>query len=187
MSDQFFVENGGPGQSLIRVALVGGETAGQYFASWEEVSGIGPVYRSDGTVAAAANALLTLPSQLLIPYHIQTPALQVDQSIFIAPFAVQVAAISYIHAVAETTAPALFIQVTKDSGTQAPGAGTDLLINNAAAGFDGRGAANTLQTGLLTAATADLQLVAGDRLSLDYSAAATELAGVTLLLTLQRL
>jgi len=106
---------------------------------------------------------------------------------FIANDSYQVVAVRFVHATAESTAASLYVQVTKDTSTNAPGAGTDLLTNNSNSGFDAKATANTVQTGTLTSTTASLQLSAGDRLSVDFSAAATELAGVTITVTLKRI
>lgn len=102
----------------------------------------------------------------------------VDQAFFTADRAYQVVGVTEIHAVAGDNGGAVNLQLTKDTGTDAPGAGTDLLTNNTNAGFNLKGTANTLQTGTLTATTASLQLAAGDRLSLDFAGTVTTLAGV---------
>lgn len=101
-----------------------------------------------------------------------------DRTIFIADRAYRIKAIREVHATAEASAGSLDLQVTKDTGTNAPGAGTALLTNNSNAGFDIKGTANTVQTGTLTATVADLLLAAGDRIGLNYEAAGTEGAGV---------
>lgn len=120
-------------------------------------------------------------------FHGQAAGAMVDQSFYTASAPCQLIALTFTHAVAETTAGTLFVQVTKDTGTNAPGAGTDLLTNNTSNGFDCRATANTTQTGTLTATVASVQLAAGDRLSVDFTAAATELVGVTITATLARL
>lgn len=61
------------------------------------------------------------------------------------------------------------------------------LTNNANAGFDLKGTANTVQTGTLTATTADLQLATGDRLSLDFAGTLTDLAGLLVTVSLKRI
>lgn len=126
-----------------------------------------------------------VPQFIVLNFHAQTAALQVDQSFFIADRAYQVVRIDEVHAVAEATAATLNIQVTKDVSTDAPGAGTDLLTNNGNAGFNGKATANTVQNGTLTATVASLQLAAGNRLSVDFSAAATELVGTTITVILK--
>ena len=77
-----------------------------------------------------------------------TPA-ATDKVFFIATRAMRVVSVSQIHTVAAGGASAL--QVTKDTGTDAPGAGTDLLTNNTNAGFDLNATANTVQVGTLVA------------------------------------
>lgn len=144
------------------------------------------------TLAVTTADLLTVggiivPQHLEVSAHVGAAALMVDQSFFLATRAYQVVAASFVHAVAETTAANLRVQVVKDTSTDAPGAGTDLLTNNTNAGFDGKATANTVQTGTLTATGASLQLAAGNRLSLDFEAGATELVGVTITVSLKRI
>lgn len=127
-----------------------------------------------------------VPQVLEVSFY-QAAATMADTAFFIANAAYQVTAIREVHATAETSAASLKIQVTKDTGTNAPGAGTDLLTNNTNAGFDGKATANTVQVGTLTATTASLQLAAGNRLSVDFEAAGTELAGVLVTVTLKRI
>lgn len=108
----------------------------------------------------------------------------VDQAFFTATRAYQVSAIKEVHATPGNDAGAVNLQVTKDTSTDAPGAGTDLLTNNTNAGFNLKGTANTVQSGTLSATAADLQLAAGDRLSLDFAGTLTTLAGVQVTVTL---
>ncbi len=128
-----------------------------------------------------------VPQAIEVSCHIGAAALMIDQTFFVATRAYEVIAASFIHAVAETTAATLHVQVTKDTGTDAPGAGTDLLTNTSNAGFDCKATANTVQAGTLTATGASLQLAAGNRLSVDFSAGATELVGVTITVSLKRI
>jgi hypothetical protein len=109
----------------------------------------------------------------------------VDQQFFIADRAYQVTAINEIHAVAGNDAGAVSLQVTKDTSTNAPGAGTDLLTNTAGAGFNMKSTAQTVVAGTLSVTASDLQLAAGDRLSLDFAGTITTLAGVTVTVTLK--
>lgn len=125
-----------------------------------------------------------VPQVLEIMVHIQAAAAMLDQSFFLANRAYQVTAVKEVHAVAESSATNLHIQVTKDSGTDAPGAGDALLTNNTNDGFDGKATANTVQAGTLTATTAFLQMAAGDRLSVTFEDTATELEGMTISVTL---
>lgn len=126
-----------------------------------------------------------VPQAIEVTHHAQDATAMVDQSFFVANRAYQVIAVREVHAVAEATAVTLLVQVTKDTTTDAPGAGTNLLTNTTNAGFDCKATANTVQVGTLTATGAALQLAVGDRLSVDYTAAATELVGVTISCTLK--
>ena len=145
---------------------------------------------SSGTTLAVATAdKLTVggvivPQAIEVSFHGQAAGAMVDQSFFVANRAYQVTAAKEVHAVAESTATNLRVQVVKDTSTNAPGAGTDLLTNNSSAGFDCKATANTVQSGTLTATVASLQLAAGDRLSVDFEAGATELVGCTITVTL---
>jgi hypothetical protein len=103
-----------------------------------------------------------------------------DQCCFIANRPYVVSGISFVHKTAETTAGSLNVQVTKDTSTNAPGAGTDMLTNNANAGFNGKASADIVQVGTLAAAAATLALARGDRLGVDFSAAPTEHANVVI-------
>jgi hypothetical protein len=114
-------------------------------------------------------------------------AVLADEAFFIADRAYEVVGISEVHATAGSDAGAVNLQVTKDTGTNAPGAGTDLLTNNANAGFNMKGTANTVQNGTLVATQATKRLAAGDRLSIDYAGVLTALAGVVVTVKLRRL
>lgn len=104
-----------------------------------------------------------------------TPA-ATDQAFFVAPRAMRVKSISCVFSAAAGGVSKL--QVTKDTSTNAPGAGADLLTNNTNTGFDLNAAANTSQVGTLTATAADLDLAAGDRLSVDFGHLIQSSAGI---------
>lgn len=110
----------------------------------------------------------------------------VDQTFFVADAVYDVISISEIHATAGNDAGAVNLQVTKDTGTNAPGAGTDLLTNNTNAGFDLKGTANTSQAGTLVTSDSAKRLAIGDRLSLDFAGTVTTLAGVVVSVVLRR-
>lgn len=110
-----------------------------------------------------------------------------DECFFIATRPLQVIAITEVHSTAGTNGGAVNVQVVKDTGTNAPGAGTDLLTNNSNAGFNLKGTANTVQTGTLNATVSNLQLAAGDRLSVDFAGTLTTLAGVVVTVTLKEI
>lgn len=100
-----------------------------------------------------------------------------DACFFIAHTACKVTGIRQVHSVAGSDGGAVNLQVTKDTGTNAPGAGTDLLTNNSDAGFNLKATANTVQTGTLTGTAASLILAAGNRLSIDVAGTPTAVAG----------
>ena len=113
------------------------------------------------------------------------PGTIADAAFYLAQAPCKVVGVSYIHSTAGTDAGAVNVQLTKDSGTAAPGAGTDLLTNNTNAGFNCKGTANTVQTGALVTTDATLTLAAGDRLALDFAGTTTALAGVVVSVRLQ--
>lgn len=146
-----------------------------------------------GTTARQVGEVLTVSATvgkvLIWPARYQTGSFSVshfqagagslaDQAFFIANKPCRVLAIREVHSAAESSAGTLSVQVTKDSGTDAPGAGDDLLTNNSNAGFDLKATANTVQVGTLTGTEATLELGVGDRLSVDATAAGTEIAGM---------
>ncbi len=75
----------------------------------------------------------------------------------------------------------------KDSGTQAPGGGTSLLVGGTAVALDSSLVINTVTTASLNANSAGLTLAAGDRLSYTIAGTATSLAGAVIAITLQPL
>lgn len=124
-----------------------------------------------GTIQINGNAALTCPTYFVTG----TPA-ATDQAFFVANRSYLVISASEVHSVAAGGASAL--QVVKDTSTNAPGTGTDLLTNNTNTGFDLNATANTVQTGTLTATVATKTLAAGDRLSVDYANTIQSTAGV---------
>ena len=136
------------------------------------------------TLAVASADKLTvgggiMPQVIEVSFVGQTTEAATDRAFFIANRAYQVTAIRQVHSVAAGGASTL--QVTKDTGTTAPGAGSDLLSS----AFDLNATANTVQTGALTATTADLQLAAGDRLSLDFANTIQSTAGLVVTVSLK--
>ena len=110
-------------------------------------------------------------------------AIGTDNCVFIANRDCIITRIDYVHGTA--AGQACNLQVTKDTGTDAPGAGTDLLTNDTNSGFEGDGTANVVQNGALTATAANLRLAPGNRISVDYSGTTTSLAKVLVTITLQ--
>lgn len=140
-----------------------------------------------GSLTAPADGLVV--GGAIVPQAIEVSIAQLaspaDVCFFIANRAYQVVAVREVHSTAGSDASAVNVQLVKDTGTNAPGAGTDLLTNNTNAGFDCKGTANTVQSGALTGTVASLQLAAGDRLSLDYAGTLTALAGVVVTVELK--
>jgi hypothetical protein len=110
-------------------------------------------------------------------YNQITTAAIPDQTIFVATRPYIVVSVSEVHAVAAGVASV--VQLTKDTGTNAPGAGTDLLTNTTNTGFDLNGTANTVQVGTLVAA-ATRTLAAGDRLAVDFSTTVNSSSGISI-------
>lgn len=95
----------------------------------------------------------------------------VDETFFVASRAMRVATVSATFSV--TNGGTLTAQLSKDTGTTAPGAGTDLLST----AFNLNATANTVQVGALVGTAGVVNLAAGDRLAIDFSAAGTNLVG----------
>lgn len=105
-----------------------------------------------------------------------TPTTAVDAAFYVATAPMKLTSVTEVHSVA--AGGASLLQVTKDTGTNAPGAGTDLLTNNTNTGFDLNAAANTPQIGALVATAATVTLAAGDRLAIDFTAAIQSSANI---------
>lgn len=135
-----------------------------------------------GTLTTLAGVVVTLSlwpnAYPTATYAMQANGSLADQAFFVAPRPLHIRAIKYKHSVAGTNASAVNLQVEKCTGTTAPGSGTVLLTNNSDAGFDCKGAINTVQEGSLSATAADLWLDTGDRLAVDFAGTLTALAGV---------
>lgn len=141
--------------------------------------------RGETKFGAGARGGITIPQYLTVPFTARLNADCVDTCFFIARRAMQVVAADWAHSAAGNDAGAVNAQLTKDTGTDAPGAGANLLTNNSNAGFNCKGAADTVQNGTLTTTEADLKLAAGDRLSWDFAGTVTNLAGVVATVTLK--
>lgn len=114
-----------------------------------------------------------------VNYIGQTTEAATDRALFVAPIACSLVSASEVHAVAAGGASAL--QLTKETGTTAPGAGSDILTNNTNSGFDLAAAANTPQVGTFAATT----FAVGDRLSMDFAQAIQSTAGLVISILLK--
>jgi len=138
-----------------------------------------------GTLTTLAGVVLTVvlspgAKANLAVFNMNANAELLDQCFFIANRPMKIRAIKYAHTTKGTDASAVNAQVVKDTGTDAPGAGTDLLTNNSNAGFNCKGDNDTVEEGALSATAANLLLAPGDRLTVDFAGTTTALAGVVI-------
>ena len=89
--------------------------------------------------------------------------------------------VQQIHSTLGTDGSAVTVTVTKDTGTQAPGAGTALLT----AGFNLKATANTVQEATLTTTLDNRKFSKGDRLAIKFSGVLTSVAGLNVTATLK--
>jgi hypothetical protein len=135
-----------------------------------------------GTLAVTGVATFTaapVGTYFSVNYVGQTTEAATDRQIFVAPIACALVAASEVHAVAAGGASVL--QLVKDTGTAAPGAGTDILTNNTNTGFDLNATAQTVQVGTFAATT----FAVGDRISLDFAQTIQSTAGLLVSLILK--
>lgn len=122
--------------------------------------------------AAPVFAASPIGTYFTVNYIGQTTEAATDRTIFVVPITCALVAVSESHGVAAGGASTL--QLTKDTGTTAPGGGTDILTNNTNTGFDLNATANTPQIGTFAATT----FAVGDRISLDWANAIQSSAGI---------
>ena len=125
-----------------------------------------------GTTCIVSFQAFEFRAPIQITHDAETVDLATDRAIFLATRPYYIVRIWEIHSVAAGGTSVL--QIVKDTGTTAPGAGTDLL----SAGFDLNGTANTLQEGALATTAGLRKLNAGDRISRDNADAIQSTAGV---------
>ena len=109
----------------------------------------------------------------------------VDTTFFVANQPYYVKSASEVHAVA--AGGTSDVQLVKDTTTDAPGAGTNLLTNHGNAGFDLSATANTVQEAAFSATAGVKKLLKGDRLSLDFANAIQSTTTLTVTVELVRL
>lgn len=102
---------------------------------------------------------------------------------FIAPYPCQVMSVQEVHTTAGTDGSDVTLQVERLQGTEASGAGDDLL----GTALNLKGTADTVQTGDLTAAKTNRQLVEGNRLGLVLSGTPTSVNNVVVTVWLKKL
>jgi hypothetical protein len=131
-------------------------------------------------------AFAPLDGSKWIVYNMNANGDLVDQTFFLANRDYIATNAYYVHSTKGTDASAVNVQLTKDTGTNAPGAGTDMLTNSTNAGFDCKAAINTVQTGTFATTAGLTRLAPGNRLSVDYAGTLTALAGVVLVVVFQK-
>lgn len=109
-------------------------------------------------------------------------AATLDEAFFIADRNYEIVAANAVWSTASSGATNF--QLVRDTGTAAPGAGTNLLSNDSSAGFQTDATANTPEAATW-ANTQHNHLLTGDRLSVDYSGTLTALVGVVATVTLK--
>lgn len=123
-----------------------------------------------GTVQVNGNSSL-----ICATFYTQgAPAANTDTVFFVATRPLFLVSASQVHSVAAGGTSTA--QITKDTSTDAPGAGTDLL----SAAFNLNATANTVQTGSLIATVASKTFAAGDRLAVDFADAVQSSAGIAI-------
>lgn len=123
-----------------------------------------------------------VPQVLELSFAIQPNATVTEYDIWVAPAAYQVTRIKYVPSTLQ--GGAMTATVVKATSTTAPAKTTTPMVT--ADAIDLNAGAYTVVTPTLTATTADLQLAAGDRIGIDYSAAPT-VAFWCLSITLKRI
>ena len=118
-------------------------------------------------------------------YNMQANGDLIDQNFFLANRDFVVTAAYEVHSTLGTNGSAVNVQITKDTGTNAPGAGTDLLTNSTNAGFNLKAAINTVQTATFATTAGLLRLAPGNRLAVDFAGTLTAVAGVVVVVVLQ--
>jgi hypothetical protein len=140
-------------------------------------SSIGTVHRwISGTQCVVRAVAFSLRPSIVVVHGGETVDLANDRAFFVAPRPFYIKSITAVFAVAAGGASAL--QVTKDTGTDAPGGGTNLLTDNTDVGFDLNATANTVQYGTLVTTAGVRKLAKGDRLSIDFAQAIQNTAGL---------
>lgn len=123
-------------------------------------------YKSGSTV------FVVLPNE---PITVDLNANSVDKHVFIADANYQVIGAKVVVSTAGVAGST--VQITKCTSTVAPASGAALLTS----ALTLAGTANFVFSGTLSSTTADLQLVAGDRIGVDMTGTLTSLVGVAMI------
>lgn len=141
----------------------------------------GFVQRWKGKVTGAQVFINGDASLIPATYYFTGTAAATTQTIFIATRPMKIIALSEVHSVAAGGTSTL--DVTKDTSTNAPGAGT--VVTTAA--FNLNATANTVQSGTVATSAATLTLAAGDRLAVKFNHAIQSSTGVSVTVLMQPL
>lgn len=131
-----------------------------------------------GTTCIVEFRAFAMRQAIAVMFADETVSLATDRAIFLATRPYYISKIDEVHSVAAGGTSDL--QVVKDTGTDAPGAGTDLL----SAAFDLNGTANTVQNGALATTAGLRKLAVGNRVSIDFAHAIQSTAGLKVSLEL---
>lgn len=141
---------------------------------------------AETTLDAATSASVLLSPQTgekdeITVSFVKAGATVATQAFFIAPVAMRVLKVSEMHGTKNTAAQTA--DITKDTGTDAAGAGVAVLGSTK---LDLGAVENTVQSPALSGTAANLVLAAGDRLSFKPSIAGTQIADVVVTVHLAR-
>ncbi len=120
-----------------------------------------------------------------VTFAVQSVTQLVDSQFFIANDRYTVLAARCCPATVGSSTPV--VQLTKDTSTNAPGAGTDMLANTSNTGFalgTAAATANVPQVASFKTTAGLLELATGDRLSLDFAGTLTAVTGVVVTVSL---
>lgn len=162
--------------SLLAVTGTGQPNAGITLAAGDRITA---VVGGAATVTALAGVVITIwaaPGFKEVPaiYQMKANASIATQNFFQANRDLRITGVRMVWSTAATDAGTVTIDVTKDTGTAAAGAGSSIL----SAALSVKTTANTPATPALTATVSRLSMVAGDRLSIKTAGTLTALAGL---------
>lgn len=152
------------------LTLAGGNAASGSDANGGALNLVGGT--KDGSGANGEVGINSDANLVFATYYFTGAAAATDQVFFIANRALKVKSIKQIHSVAAGGTSTL--TVIKDTGTDAPGAGTTLMQGS----FNLNATANTIQSATLAASAATIALASGNRLSVKFANAIQASDGV---------
>ena len=159
----------------------GAQNASLYISAGDRLSVV-----FTGTLTTLAGVTLTvytgpgLKEEVAVA-QMNANSLITTQGIFLANRDMTITGVSMIWSAPGTNGGTVTMDVTHETSTTAPGSGTSILT----AAQSVKGAANTVVNPALTATVAQLQLLAGDRLSLKTTGTLTGLAGLVVCVYMQ--